>query len=134
MVEWVCIGKRRAAKGGLATFFLEPDGIERGYAFKKYKGILKYGRPGSVYDVELDGDSIKTVKFLRMEKSERVEQWIVESEAAEAVFASEARIKKAGEEQTIAVMVEPIREIYHKQITPAQRRAVLMSVMEAITR
>lgn len=134
MAEWVCIGKRRAQGGGLATFFLEPDGKEHGYAFKKYKGVLKFARPGSVYEVETADGKFVSEKFVRTEKSERVEQWIVESEAAEALAESEARAKKAGQEQTIAVMLEPIREIYHKSITPAQRRAVLMSVMEAITR
>lgn len=127
--EWICIGKRQASKGGLATFFLTPDGQEKGYVFKA-RHVAHFARPGMVFSI-IDG---KFGGYVRTEKSERVEQWIVESEAVEAHEEADRRSKKAAEQQTIKLMVEPIRQVYDKCITPAQRRAVLMSVMEAITR
>lgn len=131
------MGKRITTKDQLATFFMSPDGSERGYVLKPKHSVLAYARPGGVYVVELN-DEGKLIpssgRFKTTEQSERVDEWVVESEACEAQFESKRRAKREQENQTIKNLIEPIRTIYHQKITPAQRRAVLMSVMEAITR
>lgn len=131
--EWVCIGKRMTTKNTLANFFLTPDDGEKGYS-KPKNVMLKTARPGSVLAVTVEDGLLHDIKFLRTEHSERVDEWIAESEAVEAEFERDRLAKREGTEQTIKRMVEPIRVVYQSCITPAQRRAVLMSVMEAITR
>jgi hypothetical protein len=136
VAEWTCIGKRRTVDGKLGVWFVDADGKEHGIIPRAHSAF-RHARPGQVFSVETTDDGkVKTdnARYLRLEQSERVEGWIVESAAEEVRQEAISRTKKTGEEQTIKTMLEPIREIYQKQITPAGRAAVLMSVMEAITR
>ena len=133
--EWTCVGKRRTTDNKLALFFLTPEGKERGFVPKK--GLLRFARPGAVYAIKLNEEGkvlLADASYIRTEDSDRVKGWIVESEAEEASFEAERMVKKAGQDATLAAMLAPIREQYQKTFVPAKRRAILMAVMEAITR
>jgi hypothetical protein len=133
-VEWTCIGKREAQGGGLATFFMTPEGQEKGYKLKA-KSVFRFARPGAVYSVELNDEGrITDARYARQSTDERLHEWIMLSETAEAEVEAVNMAKKLSQSATFRALMDEVKVIYNKQITPAGRRAVLACVMEAIAR
>jgi hypothetical protein len=113
---------------------MTPEGQEKGYKLKA-KSVFRFARPGAVYSVELNDEGrITDARYARQSTDERLHEWIMLSETAEAEVEAVNMAKKLSQSATFRALMDEVKVIYNKQITPAGRRAVLACVMEAIAR